>query len=221
MVIADSHAHAHTYVPLPGSEHQPAPGAQVTGAVDSNQSIGVTICLRPRTAAGELAAQAAAMGAQPPRQRTYLTPDQFTALYGANPKAVEQVVAFVHHYGLRVVSTSLAARTVTVSGMAHAMETAFHVELKQYTSLHGPYRGYAGSVQIPVELRHIIEGVFGLDDREQAVWIPRETKAMGWRTVGSTRDRSVVRSEYGTFRLTALALALAVMVALAALIALR
>jgi kumamolisin len=188
------------------------------GPVDPNQSIDVTIYLRPRTAAGELAAQAAAMGAQPPRQRTYLTPDQYSALYGASPTDMEKVVAFVRHHGLKVVSTSVAARTVTASGTAHAMEAAFHVELKQYTSLHGPYRGCDGPVEIPIELRHIIEGVFGLDDREQASWTSSGATGESSAAVGSAEDERIARGEYDAFRSTALAVVLIVLVVLAALI---
>lgn len=157
-----------TYVALPGSEREPAPGAQVVGPVDPNEQIEVTIRLRARASASDLAAQAAAMGAQPLEDRTYLTPEQYAALYGADQADVDKVVAFARVAGLTVVGTDLAARTVTVSGTAQAMEAAFHVELQQYTSPRGPYRGRVGPVQIPAELKDVVEGVFGLDNREQA-----------------------------------------------------
>jgi kumamolisin len=157
-----------THVPLAGSEREIVPGAQVAGPVDPNEPIEVTIRLRSRASAADLAAQAAAIAAQPPDQRTYLTPEEYAARYGADPPEVDKVVAFAHAQGLSVVRTDLAACTVVVAGSAHAMEAAFRVELKQYTSPHGPYRGRVGPVQIPIELHGIIEGVFGLDNREQA-----------------------------------------------------
>jgi kumamolisin len=156
------------YVPVPGSDRQPVPGAQVVGPVDPDEQIEVTLLLRMRASAGDLAAQAAAMGAEPPDERTLLTPEEYAARYGADPADVEQVVAFAQALGLRVVSTDLAARTVIVAGPAHAMEAAFHIELHQYSSPRGPYRGRVGPVQIPAELSAIVEGVFGLDNREQA-----------------------------------------------------
>jgi kumamolisin len=48
------------------------------------------------------------------------------------------------------------------------MSKAFGVELKQYDHPNGTYRGRTGPVHIPQELRDVIEGVFGLDNRPQA-----------------------------------------------------
>jgi hypothetical protein len=45
-----------TYVPLAGSEREIVAGAQVAGQVDPNEPIEVTIRLRSRTSAADLAA---------------------------------------------------------------------------------------------------------------------------------------------------------------------
>jgi kumamolisin len=197
------------YVPLPGSERQPAPGAEVVGPVDPNEPVEVTIRLRSRASAGDLAAQAAALGAQPPDQRTSLTPEQYEALYGADPADVDKVVAFARAQGLSVVSTDLAARTVVVAGSAHAMEAAFRVELKHYTSPRGPYRGRVGPVQIPVELQGIVEGVFGLDNREQARRAPID---------GASADGSPQRARNTDILKVALGVAIVLAVIIVALL---
>jgi kumamolisin len=156
------------YVALPGSERQPVRGAQISGPVDPAQMVELTIRLRSRAPAGELAARADALGALPPDRRAYLTPEQFAATYGADPADVERVTQFARQSGLAVVRTDVSQRLVVVSGRAPVVAAAFRVELMRYTSPSGDYRGRVGPVQIPEDLQGIIESVHGLDDRPQA-----------------------------------------------------
>ena len=48
------------------------------------------------------------------------------------------------------------------------MNRAFAVDLGNYESPHGNYRGREGAVQMPTEVNEIVEGVFGLDNRRMA-----------------------------------------------------
>jgi kumamolisin len=164
--MADSSSRA--YVALPGSERQLVPGAQVVGPSDPSEVIEVTIRLRSRAASGALDAQVAALGAQLPAERTYLTPEQYTATFGADPADMEEVAQFAREQHLTIVRQDLAQRTIVLSGTAQAIAAAFRVELVQYSSPRGTYRGRLGPVQIPAELQDIVEGVFGLDNRLQA-----------------------------------------------------
>jgi kumamolisin len=164
--MTDSSSRA--YVALPGSERQLVPGAQAVGPSDPTEVIEVTIRVRSRAPSGQLEALVDALGATPPAERTYLTPEQFTATYGADPAEMEQVAQFAREQQLTIVRTDLAQRTIVVSGTAQLISAAFRVQLEQYTSPRGPYRGRLGPVQIPAELKDIIEGVFGLDNRLQA-----------------------------------------------------
>ena len=62
----------------------------------------------------------------------------------------------------------LAQRTIVLSGTAQTVSAAFKVQLVQYSSPQGNYRGRVGPVQVPADLQPFIEGIFGLDNRQQA-----------------------------------------------------
>jgi kumamolisin len=157
-----------TRVSLPGSERKLVPGARVVGPNDPEEQIEVTIRLRSRTSSADLDKAVDALGATPPSQRTYLTPEQFTARYGANPKEMEKVAKFARDHRLTVVRSNLDQRTIVVSGSAATLSAAFQVKLVRYSSPRGDYRGRLGPLHIPDDLQDIIEGVFGLDNRLQA-----------------------------------------------------
>jgi kumamolisin len=156
------------YVALPGSERQLVPGAQEDGPLDPNETIEVTIRLRARESDAQIAAEVAALGAQLPADRTYLTPDEYAARYGADPADIAKVEQFAQGSHLTVVRSDLSQRIVILSGTLQDVSAAFRVQLVQYTSPRGNYRGRVGPVQIPAELQGIIEGIFGLDNRPQA-----------------------------------------------------
>jgi kumamolisin len=63
----------------------------------------------------------------------------------------------------------LETRSMRVSGTAKAMEAAFKPEMSIMRSARdGEYRGRQGAIQIPAELKGIVTGVFGLDQRRMA-----------------------------------------------------
>lgn len=156
------------YVALPGSDRQPVPGATVVGPSDPNEVIEVTIRLRSRGNMAQKAADVAALGAQLPGDRSYLSEDEFTAKYGADLADIAKITAFAQEYGLTATRTDASQRTVVLSGAAWAITNAFKVQLVNYTSPQGNYRGRVGPVQVPADLAPLIEGIFGLDNRQQA-----------------------------------------------------
>src|SRR5215510_14381929 len=97
---------------LPGSSRKLVPGARVVGPSDPEEHIQVTIRVRSRASSGDLDKAVAALGATPPRQRSYLTPEQFTARYGANPKDMEKVARFAREHRLTVVRSDRDQRTI-------------------------------------------------------------------------------------------------------------
>jgi kumamolisin len=153
---------------LPGSSRKLVPGARVVGPNDPQEQIQVTIRVRSRGSSADLEKAVAALGATPPRERTYLTPAQFTARYGASPKDMEKVARFARDHHLTVVRSDLDQRTMLISGTAAQLSAAFQIKLVRYTSPQGDYRGRLGPLHIPDDLQGIIEGVFGLDNRQQA-----------------------------------------------------
>ncbi len=151
------------FVQIPGSERTPVRGAQRLDAVPPNERFEVTVRVRRRR---ELSADAIGSGpdlaqAHPPREK-------FEEQHGADPQDLAQVEAFAHQYGLTVVESSPARRSVMLSGTADQFSQAFHVELRRYEHARGTCRGRVGAVHVPAAYAAIIEGVFGLDNRPVA-----------------------------------------------------
>src|SRR5207244_3139255 len=67
-----------------------------------------------------------------------------------------------------VSTVNVGARTVILSGTADAFCRAFQVDLARYDYPGGTYRGRTGAMHVPVDLKDVILGVFGLDNRPQA-----------------------------------------------------
>ncbi|MFI5342203.1 MAG: protease pro-enzyme activation domain-containing protein [Candidatus Methylomirabilales bacterium] len=156
--------------PVPGSERTPLPGSRSVGAADADERLEVTVRVRSR-AGKQLqdlvdqmskAGPGSAGGPQP------LTREQFEAAHAAAPADMDKVEAFAKANGLVVVEKSASRRSVVLSGTVAQFSAAFGIRLENYEHPSGTYRGRTGAVQVPDELKDIVEGVFGLDDRPQA-----------------------------------------------------
>jgi kumamolisin len=154
-------------VPLAGSDRKLPTAAREVGAPDPNERILVSVLLRPRSPLEELAS-GKAMSSSLPRERQYLTREEFAARYGADPADVAKVEAFAHQHNLTVVEASLARRTIVLSGTIAALSTAFGVKVANYEHPGGTFRGRTGPVMIPSELAGVVQGVLGFDNRRQA-----------------------------------------------------
>ena len=88
---------------------------------------------------------------------------------------LRRVEEFVRSHGLTIVASNSARRTVQVRGSVEQMNRAFGVALNRYrhmitTQKRGQpkeeiYRGRDGFIHLPTELREIVVGVFGLNNR--------------------------------------------------------
>jgi kumamolisin len=90
------------------------------------------------------------------------------AAYGASKDDIDKVTAVLTKLGLTVVHSNPASRTIRLTGTVSAMEDAFQVKLFNYAHESGNYRGRVGEVRVPTELKDIVQGVFGLDNRRVA-----------------------------------------------------
>ncbi len=148
------------WVGLPGSEKAPAPGASVGEPTPAEETFQVSIRVRRRTP----------LPPGPPRPGRHMTHAEFAAKHGANPDDIKVVEQFAKHFGLAVKSVLPAERTVILEGTTAAFSKAFRVELRTHRLPDETwYRGRHGTIMIPDELRGIVVGVFGLDNR-QVVW---------------------------------------------------
>jgi kumamolisin len=151
---------------LAGSERAPLRGAREIGPANPTETLDVTIRLRSR--AGRKPIVDANEFKKPVEKRTIFSRKDFEQLHGADPDSIARVESFARQHNLIVKEKSPGRRTVILSGTVAAMNQAFGVELKQYEHPNGTYRGRTGTVQLPVELQDVVEGVFGLDNRPQA-----------------------------------------------------
>jgi kumamolisin len=98
-----------------------------------------------------------------------LTAAELASKFGARKEDADKVAKSLKKFGLAVDGLSLATRSMSVKGTAAAMEAAFKPGMAIMRSRdQGEYRGRQGTLQIPSELKGIVTGVFGLDERQMA-----------------------------------------------------
>jgi kumamolisin len=100
-----------------------------------------------------------------PKERKFLTHEEHSKLYGANPADIKKIEDFAAKNGLKVVSSNAVQRTVLLSGSPAAFSEAFRVQLVTCVVKGKRHRVRVGMVHLPAELMPIVAGVFGLDDR--------------------------------------------------------
>ncbi len=185
------------YHRLDKSERHAVPGARRLGPANPSEILTVSIRVRRRPDAPPLP-DPAAIAATPLGQRHYLSREEFAANYGADPKDLAQVEDFARSNGLKVVESSILRRTVVVSGSVEQMNKAFAVDLGTYQSSNQTYRGRDGYVSVPSNLANIVEGVFGLDNRQMArPLIARSTEAAAAAQTKAPLTPPIVASLYG------------------------
>jgi kumamolisin len=143
------------YVPVPGSERQPLPGARRAGPADPDELIEVSVYLRPPLRPA-------------PWPRRPLSQTEYAARHGSPREDVAAVEAFASDNGLQVRNADPARRQVVLAGTVAAMSRAFDVELHRYETDEAAYRGRTGHVHVPAGLANVVEAVLGLDNRPQA-----------------------------------------------------
>ena len=161
------------HVILPGSKRGKDPAATRVRDVDPKEKIVVTIGLSgPKLpAANEYVGQT-------------LTPAELAEKFGAKQADADKVRKSLRKFGLKVDDVSLETRSMRVSGTAAAMEAAFRPGLAvMRLATQDEYRGRQGAIMIPAELKGIVTGVFGLDERRMA---RRKASAAGSAAHAST-----------------------------------
>jgi kumamolisin len=142
--------------------------SEVVGEVNPKDLLTVTVHLRRSSAPGEIQAHALKLSRSAPRDRKYLSREEFVAKHGADPADLTKIAAFAHEHGLTVVESSRAKCSVKLSGTIEALTAAFRVELHKFKKANLIYRGRIGSVSVPEELSQIVVGVQGFDNRPVA-----------------------------------------------------
>jgi kumamolisin len=151
---------------LKGSERQPIKDARSLGKADPNERLEVSVLLRHRAA--DALSERVKQHHRAGGQHEHMKREDFAQQFGADPNDIEAVKKFASSHGLTVVQESPARRTVVLAGTVAQFNHAFGVDLERFEHEGGSYRGRTGAVKLPDELHEKVEGVFGLDDRQQA-----------------------------------------------------
>ena len=169
------------YVVLEKSARHARSGAKLKGAADPHEELTVSVRVRRRP------------GAPPLPDVTHggrrLTREQFAETYGAAENDLDAVARFGQEHGLVETERSIPRRTVVLSGTVQSAGEAFAVDLGTYKSNAETYRGREGDIHVPVALKDVVEGVFGLDNRRMAqrAATGSRTAATGTRTAADKR----------------------------------
>jgi kumamolisin len=151
---------------LKGSERHLVKGARSLGKADPSERLEVTVLLKHRAPGALLdrVKQVHSAG----QHSEHMKREDFAQQFGANPADIQEVKNFATKHGLAVVQESAARRSVVLAGTVDQFNRAFGVDLQRIEHDGGTYRGRTGAVHLPDELNGKVEGVFGLDNRQQA-----------------------------------------------------
>jgi kumamolisin len=155
------------YRRVEGTERFPIPGARRVGPANPQEALTVSVRVRKRVGSPALPGMREIAAGS--RQAGRISRELFTAKFGASEADLELVSEFGRTNGLTVVESSAVRRILVLAGTVEQMNRAFAVELVQYESPRGSYRGREGPVHLPEDLVQVVEGVFGLDNRRMAV----------------------------------------------------
>ena len=97
----------------------------------------------------------------------FLTPDQFTAMFGPTTNDYQAVINYVQSYGLTVTATYSNRMVLDVSGTVPQVESAFGVVMLVYQDPSGSNTFYAPNVQPSVPSTVPILGIEGMNNSAQ------------------------------------------------------
>lgn len=149
---------ARAWIQLPGSEKKLSAGSTVGAPTPLNEVFSVLIRLRRRRPSP--ARLNKSIG------QRHLTYAEYAAKHSARTEDIKQVESFAKRFGLEIDAILPAERSIILQGTASNFSKAFRVELKTHWLPDGvSYRGREGKIFIPSQLRGVVIGIFGLDER--------------------------------------------------------
>src|SRR5437588_10453288 len=153
-------------IPVPGSERAPLPGARAVGAANPDESIQVTVLLRPRAAKD--APNIELLASRMPQERQHMTREDLGKNRGADPQDIAKIEAFAHDHRLAVVEANPAERRVVLSGTVASFNQAFDVDLQRLNLPNVPNRDPPAQVPYLPIMADSGKGVLDLDIARQA-----------------------------------------------------
>jgi subtilase family serine protease len=170
------------YLRLAGSAVPAAGHGPEIGAVTGSARLTVQVWLRPGNLA---AAQAYATAVSTPGSglfHHYLSPDAYTARFGASAAAAGAVQSWLRGRGFTSIQADPQRNYVRATGAVAAINTAFRIRLENYRPTAdvnaGPYQLRANNqaVAIPASLSKYVLGVTGLDNAAPKLPLMRQPR---------------------------------------------
>jgi kumamolisin len=158
-----------------------------TGDVPRTQRMSVAVSLTPSNSQQLDGFVKQVSDPTSPRYGHYLTPEQFTARYGASQDAVDKVAGYLKQKGLTVDSVSPNHLLIDASGPAAALEQTFDTHLSTRYDAASKRNFYANDTAptLPADLASAVSDVAGLDNLRQLSHPPLRERAV--RGLGPTQ----------------------------------
>jgi len=168
---------------LAGSERPRPASHKHLGALHGEEPVDFTLVIRRRPNSPALPRVEQGHNTRTGR-RPYISADEYTKVYGAEPAEIEAAAEFIRARGMTVLESHAGRRTLSILASAAEVNAAFGIQLQRYadpratelsrivpTGAHqGPaavqsHRGFDGAVYLPSELAEVVVAVVGLDNR--------------------------------------------------------
>jgi subtilase family serine protease len=118
--------------------------------------------------AAQLGALSQFMGEQSdpesPYYHQWLTPEKFGASFGASVGDVEQITRWLEEKGFEVEESAAGSLSVSFSGTAEQVESAFHTQIHLYQIGQEVHHANASDPEIPAALAPVVAGIVSLHD---------------------------------------------------------
>lgn len=134
-----------------------APAAATLQKADPEAFIEITVRIRRKKSLDE----ALAAGER-------ISREAYAAEFGASPEDTDLVESYAHDHHLTTVTVDSARRTVILKGKISDFEEAFGVDLHEAKENEMQFRVRIGEIHLPENLKDIVTGIFGFDERQAA-----------------------------------------------------
>lgn len=152
---------------LPGHVIPALHKAKDTGNLASDRTLKLSIALPLRNPAALRALIANQYNPQSPLYHHFLTTAQFTDAqtgFSPTPETIKAVSDYLTASGLTVTGSSASRQFINVTGSAANVETAFHVQLHEYTVNGQTYYGPVNDPAVSSSLAGLVQNISGLDN---------------------------------------------------------
>ena len=149
---------------IPGHMVPALKGLAPMHASSANRQLQLAISLKLRNTAALNALLRAQSDPHSSLYHQYLTPQQFTAMFGPTQASVNQMVTYLSSEGLHVSSVSSNRLLIDVSGSLTTVEHAFNMSIDDYMFKGRSVYAPTGEPSMPTNMANLVLNISGLDN---------------------------------------------------------